>query len=120
MSLTAPAVLQSTRSTFTPLFLSADMFNVVATDIPILNDGAVAILVQNKDAADPHTVTVSIGETVEGETVDPETYAIPLTSLAIIGPFPPEIYNQRSGLNAGKLVFQVDDADLVVQLLRIA
>jgi hypothetical protein len=96
------------------------MFNAVSTDMIVANDGAVVILVQNKDSDDPHTLTVAIGQTIEGQTVAAKTYSIPKATMHVLGPFPPEVYNQRSGLNAGKLVFQADDADLVVQLLRIA
>lgn len=119
MPLTAPATLTSTRTAKTPLFATDGLFApVAAADVVIVNDGTLAILANNTDSVS-HTVTVDIGKTVEGHTAAAKSYTLLAGELVVLGPYPAEIYNQRSGANAGKLVFHVSHATVKVQLLRL-
>jgi len=62
-----------------------------------LNDGKVWIHVKNGAAAlDP--ITIITQQTIDGEAVDDKTVTISASTQQVIGPFPPEIYNDGDGL----------------------
>lgn len=62
------------------------------------NDGRTFIQLKNTNAAN-RTVTVATQVTVDGKAVADDAIVIPLTSGdKMIGPFPPDIYNDANGL----------------------
>lgn len=82
----------------TPVYTAA---NVLGHMIP--GDGGVIIQVKNTSGS-PINVTVQTGGTLLGEPVTDKVIAVPATTGdKLIGPFPPALYNQPSGADAGKV-----------------
>ncbi len=68
----------------------------------IPGDGEVYIHVKNAGAASIN-VTIQTGGTLMGEPVTDKVVAVPNGGERLIGPFPPALYNQPSGVDAGKV-----------------
>ena len=60
------------------------------------NDGKVFLHVKNADAA-PHTVTVTPTQKVLGQAIPAFNIAINAGAEAMIGPFPPAVFNDGNG-----------------------
>lgn len=78
------------------------------------NDGRMALLVKNDDAASMD-VTIVNPTTVDGLAVADLVVAVPAGEQRLIGPFPPNLYNTDGFV-------QVDyssDTDLTVAVLRM-
>ena len=96
MARTALAVQNVTRGGLTPAYTAA---NVDGHSIP--NSGRE--LVHVKAGATPTTVTIQTPGTIDGMAVADRTVTVPASQERMIGPFPPEIYNQ--GGASGDQVF---------------
>jgi len=81
------AVQQSTRAGLTPVYTAA---NVDGHNIP--NTGSEVLHIKTVGTA--CTVTIAIPSTVDGQSVTNKTVVLGTSSERIIGPFPPNIYNQ--------------------------
>lgn len=81
----------------TPTYEAA---NVLGNMIP--GDGGIILHVKNTGAQ--ITVTIQTGGTLMGEPVTDKAVVVPATTGdKLIGPFPPALYNQPSGADAGKV-----------------
>ena len=87
---TALAVQQISRVGLTPAYTAA---NVDGHSIPN-SDG---MFLHVKTGGTACTVTLVIVSTVDGQTVANKTVVIGTTSERMIGPFPPNTYNQADG-----------------------
>lgn len=85
---------QLVRTGITPSYNAA----TVTDGDAFLNDGRVFVQVLNANAA-ARTLTVAIPVTVDGCAVAGKAIIVPLTvGNKYIGPFPPDIYNQSTGM----------------------
>ena len=75
-------------STSAPALSAADTFLV-------RNDGQ--ILLRIETGATPATVTVDIPREVDGQTVPGKAALVPASSYRILGPYPPDVYNDALG-----------------------
>ena len=92
MSLTTLAVQQIVRTGLTPALAAA---NADGSYVP--NDGRTFLQVKNGSAG-AVTVTVETPGTVDGLAIGDLAVVVPLTvGDKIIGPFPPDTYNQPDG-----------------------
>lgn len=66
------------------------------------NDGDVILHIKNGGGA-PINVTIQTGGTLMGEPVADKVVAITNGGEKLIGPFPPALYNQPSGADAGRI-----------------
>lgn len=62
------------------------------------NNGDTIIHVKNAQGAATATVTIKTQATVDGLAVADKAVTLPATEDAIIGPFPPSIYNTTGGM----------------------
>lgn len=98
MARTDLSVQDIARSGLAPSFSAAN-----ADGHAIYNDGKTFIEVKNTDAS-PITVTIQTPGTVDGLAISDRTVTIPATTGdKMIGPFPPDKYNQISGSDKGKV-----------------
>lgn len=75
----------------------AAMTAAVAGGHQFANDGRTSLLLQNTDAASK-TVTISVGQTVDGLAVASLTITLPATTGRVLtAPFPRSVYNQTDG-----------------------
>lgn len=58
----------------------------------VANDGKVWIEVRNADASNPHSATVKIQDTVDGQAVSSKVYPLAATTKRRIGPWPVKDY----------------------------
>lgn len=92
MSLTTLAVQQIARTGLTPALAAA---NTDGSYVP--NDGRMFLQVKNGSGS-PINVTVETPGTVDGNAIADLVVAVPATTGdKVIGPFPPETYNQSDG-----------------------
>ncbi|HMJ87977.1 MAG TPA: hypothetical protein VK504_32595 [Vicinamibacterales bacterium] len=84
------AVQQSTRAGLTPVYTAA---NVDGHNIP--NGGAEVFHIKTVGTA--CTVTIAIPGTVDGQAVTNKTVVLSTNQERIVGPFPPNYYNQADG-----------------------
>lgn len=91
MARTTLAVQTISRDGITPSFTAA---NVDGHEIN--NSGRMFLYVKNGDAS-PITVTIVTPGTVDGLAVADKTVTVPATDEEVIGPFPPQYYNQAPG-----------------------
>jgi len=69
-----------------------------------VNDGKKLVLINNDDA-DSLTLTITTTKTVDGEAVADKTITVPAGERHLIGPFPPNIYNDGDA----KVALSYDD-----------
>jgi len=92
MSLTTLAVQQIVRTGLSQALAAA---NADGSYVP--NDGRTFLRVKNADAS-PITVTIETPGTVDGLAIGDLAVVIPATTGdKLIGPFPPDTYNQPDG-----------------------
>ena len=92
MPFTTLAIQQIVRAGLTPSLAAA---NSDGSYVP--NDGRTFIQVKNGAGA-PITVTIETPGTVDGNAIADLVVTIPaMTGDKVIGPFPPETYNQSDG-----------------------
>jgi hypothetical protein len=91
MPRTAITPQQVTRAAITPTYGAGDAVN----GHQYLNGGSEFIHV--KTGATGTTVTVNIPKTVDGQAVTNKTYVLGTNTERMIGPFPPDTYNQADG-----------------------
>ena len=68
------------------------------------NDGNQIIILENAGAATDVVATVVTQSTVDGLAVSDKTIALAANDRQVAGPWPPEIYNAKSGTDVGKVV----------------
>lgn len=91
MSRTAATVQQMSRAGVTPTYNAAHADNNY-----FANDGRTLLQVLNVGAE--MTVTIQTPGTVDGLAISDRAVVVPLTTgNKMIGPFPPDIYNQSDG-----------------------
>jgi len=61
-----------------------------------VNDGKKVLVIENDDV-DSMDLTITTTKTVDGEAVADKTITIPAGERHLIGPFPPEVYNDGDG-----------------------
>ncbi|MBX3056925.1 MAG: hypothetical protein KF770_10675 [Anaerolineae bacterium] len=82
------------------------------------NDGRTLIEVHNDHAADPRTVTIVTQVTVDGKAVADDAVTVTAAQdRKLIGPFPPEIYNDANGRVS--LTYSDSGADMRVGVYRL-
>lgn len=72
----------------------------VAADVGLTEKWAgtgAEFLYVNNGQASPITVTITIEQTVDGQTVAARTVSVPASHHMLIGPFPTGVYNDTSG-----------------------
>lgn len=79
----------------------------------VLNDGATVLVLLNGDGAASHTLTVQLASGVDGQSVTPRTYTVPISGIRQwVGPFPLQFYG--STLN-----FNLDSTQVSVQAVSL-
>src|SRR3990170_4344540 len=74
----------------------------VANNHVFTNDGRTVLAVRNVDGSVSRNVTLVISFTGDGQAVTNPTVAVVAGGgMKLIGPFPPNLYNQGSGADAG-------------------
>lgn len=93
----------------------------VASDNYLWVNSGNAILVVRNTNASTRTLTIKRHSTFDGEAVADRTITIPaLTALVIVGPFPTNIYNAKTGGDVGKASFSFNAiTDLTFALFSI-
>lgn len=82
------------------------------------NDGKTLIEVWNDHATNPRTATVATQITVDGKAVADDAISITAANdRKLIGPFPPEIYNDVNGMV--QLTYSDSGADMRVGVFRL-
>ena len=71
------------------------------------NDGQTFCILRNIDAADALTLSMITGATEGGLAVADVALVVPIsaTVMTIVGPFPPDLFNQPTGTFAGMVEF---------------
>ena len=77
----------------------------------VYNDGRTVLLVRNSGASG-HTLTVNIKRTVDGQTAEARTVAVPASESRYVGPFPVADYGDQVEVD-------VDHAELLLTALRV-
>jgi hypothetical protein len=103
-------VTQITRSAVAP---AAEVTGDPVNNHSIANDGTMWFEARNASTTVARVVTVNFSRKVDGQTVSPRTYSIPLSDTRRIGPFPPGDYG-------APLLVDVDNADLKLTAYRTA
>lgn len=88
-----------------PSFVAAD----AANGMMYPNTGNVILIVRNTDTA-AHTVSVQSASDEYGRTVTKQVSVASGGGLAVLGPFRPEAFAQKSGTDAGKTYVSFDVA----------
>lgn len=83
------------------------------------NNGEVFLIARNADGAAPHTVTIVTPGTVGGLAITDQAVAVPASSTRLIGPLDPDVYDQPSGADAGKVYVNVDSSQLKLSAYRM-
>jgi hypothetical protein len=82
------------------------------------NDGRTLVEVWNDHATNPRTVTIVTQVTVDGKAVADDAVAITSANdRKLIGPFPPDIYNDVNG--RVQLTYSDSGADMQVAVFRL-
>ena len=115
MAVLVPTVQSISRDGVTPTFGAAN-----ADGYALPGDGRTWIECKNINGA-TRTVTADIPGTVDGLAVTDKAVVVAATTGdKIIGPFPPSIYNQVTGVWAGYVLLTFDAvADLTIAFLRM-
>lgn len=77
----------------------------------VANDGRVVLIVRNTGASS-RTITFHTARSVDGLTAPVRSESVPAGETQVFGPFSPNDYGTM-------LAFNVDDAELTVQVLRV-
>lgn len=106
MARTNVPVVQVTRAGVSAL-TAADTVPHTTDGAKFSNDGAVQLLIRNTGAG-AHSVTVQTPRTEEGLAVAELTVG-PMAAgdVWLVGPFPPETFNQQSGVDLGYVYVDV-------------
>jgi hypothetical protein len=73
------------------------------------NDGRVVVVVENLDTNE-HSVTFQTALEVGGQAVADLTVIVPASKMLLLGPFPPNLYNVKAGVDTDKIYMDyVDD-----------
>jgi hypothetical protein len=80
------------------------------------NDGNTRLWVKNSGSG-AHVVTIVSTKTVAGLAVADAAYTVGAGKYAILGPFPPDLYNQKSGNDKGKVYVDSDNTESEVTIL---
>lgn len=80
------------------------------------NSGVEFVYLKNEHATVARTVTFDVQGTVDGQAITDKAINVPALSGILVGPFPPEIYNNSSGQVA---MTYSTEADLKVKVLRV-
>lgn len=108
MPRTSIAATQASRSgTVLPAATAGDAINGNA----VQNDGRTVLIVNNTGASS-RTITFHTTVKVDGLTGPVRSESIPAGETQVFGPFPPNDYGTTLGFN-------VDNAELTVQVLRV-
>ena len=83
------------------------------------NNGEVVIVARNADGAAPHTVTLVTPGTVGGLAITDQAVSVPASSTRFIGPLDPDVYDQPSGADTGKVYVNVDSSQLKLSAYRL-
>lgn len=71
--------------------------NAVAASDTFVNDGRTILVVDNGSGSEL-TVTITTPGTVDGLAIADKTVTVAIGDKAVIGPFPPAIYNNSDGV----------------------
>jgi len=83
-----------------------------------INTGRTFIIVNNADVA-AKTVTFQTPLEVDGQGIADKVVSVPATTERLIGPFPPDLYNQNSGADIGKVYVDWEDfADATIAVFE--
>lgn len=85
----------------------------------VANNGEVFLIARNADGSNAHTVTLVTPGTVGGLAVSDQAISVALSSTKLIGPLDPDVYNQQSGADAGKVYVDVDSSQLKLSAYRM-
>lgn len=85
----------------------------------LTNNGEVFLIARNADASNPHTVTVVTPGTVGGLAITDQAVVVAASSTKLIGPLDPDVYNQPSGADTGKVYVNVDSSQLKLSAYRM-
>lgn len=92
----------------------------VANGNMVLNNGDVFILLRNTDGAVARNFTPVSQADVDGTVPTLPSVSVPAAGgTKVVGPFPPSLYTVKTGADAGKMYFGIDNANLRVQALRM-
>ncbi|GAB2718197.1 hypothetical protein [Streptomyces bullii] len=83
----------------------------VANGNSVANDGRVVLIVNNTGASS-RTITFHTARSVDGLTAPVRSETVPAGETQVFGPFSPNDYGNP-------LAFNVDNAELTVQVLRV-
>jgi hypothetical protein len=75
---------------------------IAADSYYVLNDGTTCIFMTNAIAS-PATVTIYVTGDLDGLTPVNRTVTVPASTNLMIGAFQPELYNQKTGTQAGRV-----------------
>jgi hypothetical protein len=112
------------RASATVYSLAAGILDAETVDTPLhasdgamfSNDGNTRLWVKNSGAG-THVVTIVTTKSVGGLAVADAAFSILAGDYAVLGPFPPDIYNQKSGDDKGKVYVDSDNTESEVTIL---
>lgn len=71
---------------------------IADTQYTVANDGTIYIFIDNLGGQDDLTVTFVTPGTVDGLAISDKAVTVVVNDYAILGPFPPQWYNNSSGV----------------------
>lgn len=98
---------------------TAEQNGDAANNHVVTNNGEVILVARNADAGGAHTVTLVTPGTVGGLAITDQAISVPLSSTRFIGPLDPDVYNQPSGADTGKVYVDVDSSELKLSAYRM-
>lgn len=87
-----------------------------ATNQHFLVNTETTFIIARNSGGSPRTVTLMLGQTLDGQAPTNRTVSVAAGTSQIIGIFPPNLYNQPT--DAGRAWINVDHADLRLQAYR--
>ncbi len=92
--------------------------NAAAGGDAFANDGKTQVIVRNNHVSASRTVTFVTQATVDGQAVSDRTVTVTAANdFGVVGPFPPEIYNDANGLL--QMTHSDSAADIQLAILRL-
>lgn len=85
------------------------------------NDGQTVAVVKNSSGSNAYTVTISAPGKYKGQTITAPTATVDTSSDGeVIGPFPPDIFNNSNGRVALAYTGTAPATDLTVAVVRVS
>ena len=93
---------------------------VAANDAMFENDGKVILKVVNANGAAQTFDVITPGTFGEDAlAIADKTVSIAGSTTEYCGPYPPSVYNQKSGADAGKAYLDTESSDLTITAIRV-